>query len=285
MAKTLQDLRDHKRIGKPHAYDRQQAILYALGIGMGMDPLDERQLRFVLEDDLLVFPTFATVAAWDIEFLLELGIGWSKLIHLAQSMEIFYPFPPEAQLLSDRRILDAVEKPKQNATILTSEALVREAGTDRTLARLVKTTIARDFRVADAPTGGPRSHVNRPDREPDHVVTLKTSPQVALIYRQLGGRAKIHSTPADAREQGFEGPIMHGLSTWGHVCHVLLRAVADYDVNRLRQFSAGFAAPVYPGEELTTALWVDGNDVFFETRVAARDKLVLSDGKAVLSPA
>ena len=119
MAKTLQDLRDHKRIGKPHAYDRQQAILYALGIGMGMDPLDERQLRFVLEDDLLVFPTFATVAAWDIEFLLELGIGWSKLIHLAQSMEIFYPFPPEAQLLSDRRILDAVDKPKQNATIFT----------------------------------------------------------------------------------------------------------------------------------------------------------------------
>ena len=66
MAHTYQDLLDHKSLGKPHRYDRQRVILYALGIGMGMDPLDERQLRFVLEDGLLVFPTFATVATWDI---------------------------------------------------------------------------------------------------------------------------------------------------------------------------------------------------------------------------
>lgn len=285
MALTYQDLLDHKRLGKPHSYDRQRVILYALGIGMGMDPLDERQLRFVLEDELLVFPTFATVATWDIDFLLELGIGWSKLIHLAQSAEFFGAFPVGARLLADSSIIDAVDKPKQNATILTSETLIREEGGDRTLARLVMTTIARDFRVAGAPEGGVRARAARPDRKPDHVVVLQTSPQVALIYRLLGGRAKIHSTPADARAQGFDGPIMHGLSTWGHVCHVLLRAAGGYDVGRLKQFSAGFAAPVYPGEELTTHLWVDGNDVFFETRVAARDTLVLSDGHAVLAPA
>lgn len=285
MAHTYQDLLDHKSLGKPHRYDRQRVILYALGIGMGMDPLDERQLRFVLEDKLLVFPTFATVATWDIDFLLELGIGWSKLIHLAQSVELHGTFPVEARLLADSRILDAVDKPRQNATVLTSETLIREAGGDRTLARLVMTSLARDFRVVGAPEGGARARVARPDRKPDHVVALQTSPQVALIYRLLGGGAKIHSTPADARAQGFDGPIMHGLSTWGHVCHVLLRAAGGYDVGRLKRFSAGFAAPVYPGEELTTHLWVDGNDVFFETRVAARDTLVLSDGHAVLAPA
>jgi len=30
-----------------HTYTGKDTILYALGIGLGMDPLDERQLRFV----------------------------------------------------------------------------------------------------------------------------------------------------------------------------------------------------------------------------------------------
>lgn len=283
MTQTYQDVLRHTRPGKPHRYDKQQVILYALGIGMGMNPLDERQLRFVLEDDLLVFPTFASVAAWDIGFLLDLGIEWSKLIHLAQCVEIYQPLPPEARLLSDARIVDVVDKPKQNATVLTSETIIREADSGTPLARLLKTTIARDFRVEGAPVGAARTGVARPERDADHIVALKTSPQVALIYRLLGGGAKIHSTPADARAQGFDGPIMHGLSTWGHVCHVLLRAAGNYDVARLEQFSAGFAAPVYPGEELTTHLWIDGNDVFFETWVAAREKRVLADGRARLA--
>jgi acyl dehydratase len=146
------------------------------------------------------------------------------------------------------------------------------------------TTLARDFRVDGAPEGPSRPKSSRPDRKADTVVSMKTSPQVALIYRLLGGGAKIHSTPSVARAQGFDGPIMHGLSTWGHACHAILRSVADYDVGRLRQYSASFTAPVYPGEELAIHIWVDGDEVFFETRVPARDRLVLGDGRALLAP-
>jgi hypothetical protein len=41
---------------------RKDTILYALGLGLGADPRDERQLRFVYEKDLLALPTIAT--AW-----------------------------------------------------------------------------------------------------------------------------------------------------------------------------------------------------------------------------
>ena len=34
----------------------KDAMLYALGIGLGQDPEDERQLRYVYERDLLAFP-------------------------------------------------------------------------------------------------------------------------------------------------------------------------------------------------------------------------------------
>jgi hypothetical protein len=37
----------------------KDTILYALGLGVGADPMDERQLRFVYEKDLLALPTIA----------------------------------------------------------------------------------------------------------------------------------------------------------------------------------------------------------------------------------
>ena len=41
----------------------KDTIPYALGLGLGADPMDERQLRFVYEKDLLALPTIATVLA------------------------------------------------------------------------------------------------------------------------------------------------------------------------------------------------------------------------------
>ena len=91
MTLTYRDLLQHQSLDKSFSYGQDQIILYALGIGLGLDPVDERQLQFVLEDNLAVFPTFASVAAWDIAFVLELGIEWPKLIHLSQGMEIHQP--------------------------------------------------------------------------------------------------------------------------------------------------------------------------------------------------
>src|SRR5215813_6246919 len=45
-------------------YDDNRCILYALGIGIGMDPLDGEQIKFVHERELKAFPTFATVLGW-----------------------------------------------------------------------------------------------------------------------------------------------------------------------------------------------------------------------------
>ena len=39
----------------------RDCMLYALGVGVGADPLDKRQLRFVYEEGLRVLPTMAAV--------------------------------------------------------------------------------------------------------------------------------------------------------------------------------------------------------------------------------
>ena len=45
-------------------YGARDCILYALGIGLGMDPTDPGQLRFVYEKNLLAFPTLVTTLGW-----------------------------------------------------------------------------------------------------------------------------------------------------------------------------------------------------------------------------
>jgi hypothetical protein len=44
-------------------YAPKDAMLYALGVGLGLDPMDRGQLDFVFEKNLKVLPTFAVVLA------------------------------------------------------------------------------------------------------------------------------------------------------------------------------------------------------------------------------
>ena len=46
-----------------HRYTEKDSMLYALGVGLGRDPLSQDKLRFVYEDGLKVMPTQAVTLA------------------------------------------------------------------------------------------------------------------------------------------------------------------------------------------------------------------------------
>ena len=46
-----------------HTYTEKDCILYALGVGMGLDPLDEECLKFVYEDELKILPSQYVIMA------------------------------------------------------------------------------------------------------------------------------------------------------------------------------------------------------------------------------
>ena len=285
MTIDLESLLARRREAQHHHYDETKVQLYALGVGLGMDPLDERQLDFVLEDRLKVLPSFATVAVWDIGFKLDLGIDWSKLIHASQRMRMYGTLPPSGEVIADTRFKAAFDKPARNATLLVDETAISDSATGERIAEIEHVSLARDFRVQGAPEGSPDRLAAPPARDPDKIVSVTTSPQVTLIYRLLGGRSRIHSHPREARSQGFNGPIMHGLSTWGHICHLVIKEACGYDPARLESFATDFKAPVYPGETLETRLWFESEAVFFETLAAERDILVLANGNATVREA
>ena len=65
MALNYQRLMAHLPPDIAVSYGERDCILYALGIGLGMDPLDSGQLQFVYErKNLVAFPTMAAVLGW-----------------------------------------------------------------------------------------------------------------------------------------------------------------------------------------------------------------------------
>ncbi len=63
MSLSYYDLINSFHTKERRSYNQANVQLYAVGVGLGMDPLDEDQLAFLQDENLTVLPSFATVAA------------------------------------------------------------------------------------------------------------------------------------------------------------------------------------------------------------------------------
>jgi acyl dehydratase len=268
-------------------YTARDAILYALGLGFGTDPMDEDQLRFVLEeaDGFAAAPTMPVVLAGPGFWVREpdSGITWQQVLHGEQGLEIHAPLPTAATVIGRTRIEEVIDKGEGRGALLYLAREIEEKETGRRLATARMTTFAR----ADGGFGGPSGPVKPvhqlPERDPEAVVDIPTRPEAALIYRLSGDPNPLHASPAVAREAGFDRPILHGLCSYGVAGRAILQTCCDGNPLRLRRLDLRFSSPVYPGETIRTEIWREGSDVSFRARVVERDVLVLNNGYAVVA--
>jgi acyl dehydratase len=269
--------------GQAYSYRDRETMLYALGIGMGADPLDERELPFVYENGLKAMPTLATVVTWGAGDFGATGINYLMVVHGEQRLTIHKPMPVGADLLADWRITDCIDKGSGKGAVLHAETVLTDKSSGEKLATLVSTTFARgDGGFGGPSAGGPAPH-ETPTRAPDAECALSTRPDQALLYRLSGDRNPLHADPRIARMAGFDRPILHGLCTYGVCCRAVLRTFADYDPTRLKAFDVRFSAPVFPGETVVTRMWKDGTTISFDAKVAERGVTVIKNGRAVVA--
>ncbi|MGE4238994.1 MaoC/PaaZ C-terminal domain-containing protein [Ramlibacter sp.] len=265
------------------SYSADDSIRYALSIGIGLDPVDPAQLRYVYEKDLKAFPTMAAVLGctprpWST--MPETGVTRTKLVHGEQRIVFHAPFPPEGEVRSKDRIAGVYDKGAEKGAIVATERQVFDAKTGTLLATLQ----AKIFCRADGGFGGgnvPAEPVRAfPDTPPTHVIELPTFIQQALLYRLNYDRNPLHVDPEVAKIGGFPRPILHGLATWAVAAYGIVRDVLGGDADRLREFEVRFSQPVLPGETVTLEAWVQGEDVLFRGFVRERDAKVLDRGYA-----
>ena len=267
-----------------HAYTGRDVMLYALSIGIGTDPLDERQLRYVYERDLQVFPTMAAILAhpglWAREP--DTGLDWERVVHAEQGVEFLKPLPVEGVVVARTRVTGLVDKGEGRGALIYTERTGVDESTGEKLFHVRHTAFAR----GDGGFGGPDAPVREPHtlpkRAPDDVRGLPTLPQQALLYRLNGDPNPHNADPAAARASGFDRPIMHGLCTYAFAAHAIVATCCDYAPNTLASMHVRLSAPVFPGETIVTDIWRDGDVVSFRSRVPERDVVVLNNGRAVL---
>ncbi len=284
MALNYDELMSKSHCDIPFSYTDIETMLYALSVGMGRDPLNIKELPYVYEQGGLLhtMPTLSTVLVPDM-FPPDLGWDYSQVLHAEHRMQLYRPLPSAADLLIDKRVVDAFDRGPNRGALILLEAEGRLASDDTVLFTTGCTIMARGDGGFGGPSGkAPLPH-RAPKREPDLSCDIETRRDQALMYRLTGDRNPLHADPAQAATAGFERPILHGLCTYGIACNAVLKTICDYDYTLIEGFDARFSAPVVPGDTITTDMWQDGNIVSFRCSVRERDSVVLRNGKCTLS--
>jgi acyl dehydratase len=285
MSARYEELKGLKNLGQKYAYTDREVMLYAYGIGLGADPMDEKELAFVNEAaadprPLKVVPTFASVAAWGAGPG-EMNLNRVMVVDGERDITFHKVMPTATNLIADSSVLAVYDKGKDKGAVIRHQTVLKnEKG--EPLATLVASRFARGDGGFGGPSEGQPEPHQMPNRAPDRTVDITTRPDQALVYRLCGDRNPLHSDPTFAKKAGFPKPILHGMCTYGITCRGVLQTYADYDPSAFRQHAARFSSPVYPGDTVTMEMWKDGNVISFEAKVKARGVTVIKSGKTVL---
>src|SRR6266568_2450223 len=232
------------------SYGERDCIIYALGIGIGMDPLDAGELKFVYERaGLQAFPTMAVVLGWPGR-MTDPAFGIDERLVVAGDLKVTLhrPLPVQAKLVSRPRVKEIIDKGPGNAAIIqNTRELLGEDG--KPVATVDSSTFARKH----GGFGGRMSDTPVP-----------------------------HADPQRAKAAGFNRPILHGAASFGVAARAVLRTCADDQPERLNTIEARFSRPVFPGDTIRTEMWRQGERVSFQSRVVSRNDVVLSNGLATL---
>lgn len=268
------------------SWTSSDVLLYHLALGAGADPTDPRELRYTIEDDLQVLPTFSVVAPTvtvfeppSVEYP-GISVDLAKVLHASQRIDVHRPLPTDGTGRAVTRI-NAIHD-KGAAAVIVTETLVTDVD-GVPLWTNTSSIFARGeggFGGERGPTGPPPP----PDRTPDAVIVTPTAPQQALWYRLLGDRNPLHSHPAFALAAGFPRPILHGLCTYGIVCKAVVDTELGGNVSRVAAFGVRFAGIVFPGETLRTSVWREDGRLVLTTTVDERDgAFALSGAELVIA--
>jgi acyl dehydratase len=260
----------------PFTYTQDQVILYALGVGAGVEELD-----FVYEKNLKVLPTFAVVTFMPsvFEIMKKAGVNLRGLLHGEQEIELYRPIPTSGTVFTTGVCKSIYDKGDKGALFAVEFNTRDEKG--EPLYRNVLTGWDRTAGNFGGYPGPKPEKIMPPEGVPaDFRLEYPTSVNQAALYRLSGDKNPLHIDPEFAKAAGVQKPILHGLCTYGFVGRAILKALCGGDPARFQSFSARFTGMVLPGDTLITEGWNMGRGTFVIQVTTGDGRVVLSNAKA-----
>jgi acyl dehydratase len=260
-------------------YTWRDTVVYALGVGASAD----EELDYLYEGrGPKVLPTFCTIptfAAFD-ALVDRIGCDRRGMVHHSQQIELFKPLRPNAQLRVVGKVAGLYDLKRFAMSVFSIDAYDED---DELAIQGEVTLLLRN----DGGFGGERppktERVKLPERDPDFEAHERVEPTQALLYRLSGDYNPLHADPEFAAQAGFDGPILHGLCTYGYAGRALVRDACGGNADKLRTLRAQFSNPVFPGDTLIIRGWNQGERVVLGVSTEERpDKSCLSNAYAVL---
>ena len=261
-------------------YGWKDTVLYALGIGAKNATKESpNELDWLYEGrGPKVIPSFVVVPMFQpmLDCIVKTGGDLAMVVHGAQRVRLHAAIPPKGTMTTVARIRGIYDLRKfaivivdteikdASGTLLAdtaSQIIIRGAG------GFGGQTPPKEEKVAEIPKG----------QEPDFRIEEGTTREQALLYRLSGDWNPLHADPAMAASVGFEqGPILHGLCTFGHMVRHAAKGACGGDASKLTGFEASFKKPVWPGDTLVTEGWkLPGGKVALLMKVKERDEIVV----------
>src|SRR5580698_2628805 len=248
------DILQQRTAARTFTYGDKDVMLYALGIGLGADPMGEKELPFVYESGLKVVPTAATVLtaannrAAEGRPAPQLPAGHRQsqmnfvmMVHGEQKVELHKPLPTSGTFTAEGRTIGAWDKGEGKGAVVMNETVWTDEKGEKAATLTMSMFYRGDGGFGGPTEGQPEPHAT-PTRTPDLSVDIATRPDQALIYRLNGDRNPLHSDPEFAARAGFPRPILHGLCTYGITCRAVLQAVLGYDADQILSHQVRFSS-------------------------------------------
>jgi acyl dehydratase len=266
-----------------YRYTWKDTVLYALGIGARREELD-----YLYEGrGPKVYPSFAVVPSFPAMFeaLVHCGGNLAMVVHGGEKVVVHKPFAPEGTLTTLATVKGIYDLRKFASAIV-------ETNTSDAHGELVCTATAQILFRGEGGFGGdppppkPDAAIAVPkDRPADFRVEETTSREQALLYRLSGDVNPLHADPAFATLAGFpQGPILHGLCTFGHMVRHAARGACGGDGTKITAFEAQFRKPVWPGETIVTEGWrISPSKIALLVSVKERSETVITHAWATVT--
>jgi len=269
-----------KRFGPmTYSYRQDDVILYALGVGAGVNELD-----YVYEKNLKVLPTFAVapLVVCVSQFIKDSNINLQAMLHGEQKVVLHGKIPLSGDLRTSYECTSIYDKGNSGAVLNVHLTTVGENDVV-----LYENFVVLFDRSAGNFGGepGPKSEKWTPptDVSPEMSIRHATSPDQAALYRLSGDKNPLHIDPAFAKNGGFDRPILHGLCTYGFAGRAILEGLCGGDPSRFKSFGVRFTGVVFPGDSLITEAWkLEANRYVVQTRTGD-GRVVLGNGFAETS--